>query len=58
MVIMYMETARMPGKTPATNSLPTSCSVISPYTASTVEGGIMMPSVPPAAMTPVENDCG
>ena len=29
-VTMYMATARMPGTTPAMNSLPTSCSVISP----------------------------
>ncbi len=57
-VTMYMITATMPGRIPATNNLPTSCSVISPYTASTVEGGIMMPSVPPAAITPVAKDCG
>ena len=30
MVTMYMATASRPGKTPAMNSLPTSCSVISP----------------------------
>ncbi len=29
-VTMYMATARRPGTTPAMNSLPTSCSVISP----------------------------
>ena len=39
-------------------SLPMSCSVMMPYTASTVEGGSMAPSVPPAAITPAENDCG
>ena len=30
MVAMYMPTARMPGTMPAMNSLPMSCSVISP----------------------------
>ena len=30
MVIMYIDTARMPGMMPAMNSLPTSCSVIRP----------------------------
>ena len=43
---------------PAMNSLPMSCSVMMPYTASTVDGGSMAPSVPPAAITPVANDCG
>src|ERR1700730_14202422 len=58
MVIMYIDTASNPGKIPATNSLPMSCCVISPYTARTIEGGNMAPRVPPAAMTPVANDCG
>ena len=35
------------------NSLPMSCCVISPYTASTIDGGNIAPSVPPAAITPV-----
>ena len=30
MVIMYIDTARRPGMIPAMNSLPTSCSVMSP----------------------------
>src|SRR5215470_15893537 len=57
-VAMYIDTARMPGRIPAMNSLPISCSVMIPYTASTVEGGNMAPSVPPAAITPVAKDCG
>ena len=57
-VIMYIEAARIPGMIPAMNSLPMSCSVMMPYTASTVEGGSMAPSVPPAAITPVAKDCG
>ena len=40
------------------NSLPMSCWVIRPYTASTIDGGNIAPSVPPAAITPVEKDCG
>ena len=57
-VAMYMLTASSPGRIPATNSLPISCWVISPYTASTIEGGNIAPSVPPAAITPVANDFG
>ena len=43
---------------PAMKSLPMSCCVRMAYTASTVDGGNIAPSVPPAAITPVENDCG
>ena len=57
-VAMYIDTARNPGSTPAMNSLPMSCWVISPYTASTIDGGNIAPSVPPAAITPVAKDCG
>jgi hypothetical protein len=55
---MYIVIASRPGIMPAMNSLPISCSVMMPYTASTVEGGNMAPSVPPAAITPVAKDCG
>src|SRR6202167_878334 len=57
-VIMYMVAARIPGRMPAMNSLPMSCSVMMPYTARTVDGGSMAPSVPPAAITPAANDSG
>ncbi len=57
-VVMYIVTARKPGNIPATNSLPMSCWVISPYTARTIDGGNIAPSVPPAAITPVAKDCG
>ncbi len=55
---MYIVMASTPGMMPAMNNLPMSCSVMMPYTASTVDGGSMAPSVPPAAMTPVAKDCG
>ena len=58
MVPMYMLTASNPGRMPAMNSLPMSCWVISPYTASTIDGGNIAPNVPPAAITPVANDFG
>ncbi len=41
-----------PGSTPAANSAPMLVSVMMPYSTSTVDGGIRMPSVPPAAMDP------
>jgi hypothetical protein len=57
-VIMYIVAARIPGRMPAMNSLPMSCSVMMPYTARTVDGGSMAPRVPPAAITPAANDSG
>ncbi len=57
-VSTYMVIASTPGSTPAMNSLPMSCCVITAYTARTVEGGNIAPSVPPAAITPVAKDCG
>ena len=58
MVIMCMMMASRPGTMPAMNSLPMSCWVMMPYTASTVDGGSIAPSVPPTAMTPAAKDCG
>ena len=55
---MYIVIARIPGMMPAMKSFPMSCSVMMPYTASTVDGGSIAPSVPPAAITPVAKDCG
>ena len=57
-VAIYMPTATSPGMMPAMNSLPMSCSVMIPYTTSTVEGGNIAPSVPPAAIVPAATDCG
>ena len=42
----------MPGPNPAMNSRPIDCSEASPYRISVSDGGIRMPSVPPAAMSP------
>ena len=58
MVIMCITIASRPGTMPAMNSLPISCWVMMPYTASTVDGGSIAPSVPPTAITPVAKDCG
>ena len=44
----------MPGITPAANNLPIFVSVMMPYITMMVDGGIMMPRVPPAAITPVD----
>ena len=53
-VLMYIATATRPGMKAAMNRRPISCWVMMPYTASTTDGGMRMPSVPPAAITPVE----
>src|SRR5690606_11434192 len=45
----------MPGTTPAMNNWPTEVSVTAPYTTSTMDGGINMPSVPALQTMPVAN---
>jgi hypothetical protein len=49
--------SRMPGTTPAMNSLPTEVSVAAPYTTITMDGGIRMPSVPALQITPAAKGC-
>ncbi len=55
---MCIMIASRPGTTPAMHSLPISCWVMMPYTASTVDGGSIAPKVPPTAITPAAKDCG
>ena len=43
---------RMPGTMPAMKSAPIDVSVMTPYRMSGIEGGMRMPSVPPAAVAP------
>ena len=47
-----------PGPIPARNSLITDSSVIKPNTIIGIDGGIRMPSVPPAAIDPVASVSG
>ena len=48
--------SRIPGSTPATNRRPMLSSVRIAYTTNPIEGGIRMPSVPPAATAPVARE--
>jgi hypothetical protein len=43
----------MPGMIAAVNNVPIDCSAMIPKTISAPEGGIIWPSVPPAATDPV-----
>ena len=53
-----MTTSRMPGTTPARNSRPIEVSVAIPYRIIVIDGGIRMPSVPPAHTEPAANPSG
>ena len=53
-VSIYNVTSTRPGRTPAAKSRPIDCSAIIPYRMKPVLGGISIPSVPPAAILPVE----
>ncbi len=55
---MNMAVSIRPGMTPARNSRPMEVSVAMPYTIIVTEGGMRMPSVPPAQMEPVATDAG
>ena len=55
MATMSSSPSRMPGITPAMNSLPTDVSVVAPYTTITMDGGIRIPSVPALQITPAAN---
>ena len=50
---MYITAWITPGRKPAMNSSPMDCSAMIPYRIMMVLGGMRMPSVPPAASTPV-----
>src|SRR6516164_8952130 len=47
-----------PGITPARNSRPIEVSVAMPYRKEVIDGGIRMPSVPPAQIDPVATSSG
>jgi hypothetical protein len=47
-----------PGITPARKSRPIDVSVAMPYRMNVIDGGIRMPSVPPAQMDPVATSSG
>src|SRR5688572_6974395 len=48
----------MPGTTPARNRRPIEVSVAMPYRIIVIEGGMRMPSVPPAQIAPVASEGG
>ena len=52
--MQYSAMAISPGRMPAMKSDATSVSVRIAYRMNITDGGIMMPSVPPAATTPAE----
>ena len=47
-----------PGSTPARNSRPIEVSVAMPYRMKVIDGGIRIPSVPPAQIDPVATSSG
>ena len=47
-----------PGMTPAMNSRPIDVSVAMPYRMKVTDGGMRMPSVPPAQIEPVATSSG
>ncbi len=47
-----------PGSTPARNSRPIEVSVAMPYRMNVIDGGMRMPSVPPAQIEPVATSSG
>ncbi len=47
-----------PGMTPAMNSRPIDVSVAMPYRMNVTDGGMRMPSVPPAQIEPVATSSG
>src|SRR5690606_39885337 len=55
---MNMAVSIMPGTTPARKRRPIDVCVEIPYTIIVTEGGIRIPSVPPAAMEPVATEFG
>ena len=52
---MYRLASRKPGSIAAAYSRTTDTDAAAEYTISMIEGGIRMPSVPPAQMTPAES---
>ncbi len=55
---MKSAVSMMPGSTPARNSRPIDVSVAMPYKMNVIDGGIRMPSVPPAQIDPVAISSG
>ena len=51
-------TSKSPGKTPAIKRRPIEVSVAIPYTIMVIDGGIKIPSVPPAAIDPAATPSG
>ena len=47
-----------PGMTPAMNSRPIEVSVAMPYRMKVIDGGMRIPSVPPAQIEPVATSSG
>jgi len=50
---MYSSACVMPGTIAAVNSVPIDCCAMMPNTINAPDGGIIWPSVPPAATAPV-----
>ena len=55
---MNSSISMIPGIRPAMNRRPIEVSVAMPYTIIVIDGGIRMPSVPPAAIAPVARLAG
>jgi hypothetical protein len=55
---MNRPVSRRPGSTPARNRRPIEVSVAIPYRMNVMDGGIRMPSVPPAQIDPVATSSG
>ena len=55
---MNRPVSKRPGSTPARNKRPIEVSVAMPYRMKVIDGGIKIPSVPPAQIEPVATSSG